>query len=216
MWNWLRKPSSPERWIPTNEADPGPFITVFMSSGYVDLMYMGSSNVTQVLTSIDAILRSTAAAPRHIERMLLNRNYRDHLVAAAAILLSHEPAAYASHMWATFDRGSWVAPQLAVSLYYSDGNFAEEARRRIVARCPIDDSDNFFRGHTSVPSAKNLASLLQVLNSVPAKASWVASERQAKDVQTLLEADIDSAGTIVEWWSDRARKAFVAHFQKTA
>jgi hypothetical protein len=177
-------------------------------SGYIDLLGMRSNTVVQVLTDIAGILRSTDEASIYIGHMLRDRNWRSHLIASAAALLSREPSQYASAQWATFDRGSWVAPQLAVSLYWSDPDFPEEARRRIVARCPIDDSDYFFRGMTRNASAKNLASLLGVMKCIRSDAYWAASELQAAEVQDLLESDIDAAGTIVHWWFDEAQKRF--------
>ena len=100
------------------------------------------------------------------------------------------------------------APQLAVSLHCSDPSFAAEAKRRIVARCPIVDDDDFFRGQTRDASAKNLASLLRVLALVQSEARWVVSESSAGDVRELLKRDHDSAAEIAEWWFSAAQATF--------
>ena len=84
---------------------------------------------------------------------------------------SIKAASHAAALWRCFDRGSWVAPQLAVSLYCSDPVFAERAKERTAARCPIIDDDGFFEGQTQPVSAKNLASLLRVVAYTPGRVS---------------------------------------------
>ena len=87
-----------------------------------------------------------------------------------------------------------MAPQLAVSLYCADPGFAAEAKRRIVARCPIVDNEQFCMGQTRDLSAKNLASLLYVLADVQSEATWVAIESSAPEVIEVLREDHHSAG----------------------
>jgi hypothetical protein len=111
-------------------------------------------------------------------------------------------------LWRTFDRGSWVAPQLSVALSWADPGFIMEARRRITSRCPVDDDDGFFGGDTRHVSARNLASLLRAAACVSSDTSWVAAEHRAHDVQELLNADRDAAGAIVEFWYIAARARF--------
>jgi hypothetical protein len=161
-----------------------------------------------VLTTIASVVRSRRDYSSYIHHMLAERNWPGHLVALAAVLLSREPAQHASNLWRTFDRGSWVAPQLAVALYWADPGFIREAKRRILGRCPIDDDDGFFRGDTLSVSAKNLASVMQVVAVVPSETSWVASELLAQDVKELLRADQDDAGAIARSWLEAAQARF--------
>src|SRR5262245_16830628 len=167
----------------------GPFADLSKSCGYLSLLGMRSNDVGHVLARIGEIVHSQVDHPRYIQHLLDDRNWRGHLMALVAILISDEPASYASTLWRCFDRGSWVAPQLAVALYCSDPNFVEQAKRRILARCPIDDDDGFFRHGSRHVSAKNLASLLRALAYAPPEATWTATELGAPDVRELLRAD---------------------------
>ena len=169
---------------------------------------MGSADAVGVLRTIADVVRNTADYSSYVQRLLADRNWRGHLIALTAAVVSPEPAQHASTLWGAFDRGSWVAPQLAVALLWADPSFLAEARRRIVGRCPIVDDDSFFHGDTRDVSAKNLASVLRVVASVPSETNWVASELRMHDVQDLLKSDRDSAGTIVESWLDQARMRF--------
>jgi hypothetical protein len=119
------------------------------------------------------------------------------LIGLAAALLSDDAARHAPALWSCFDRGSWVAPQLAVALLWSDTDFLEEAKRRIVARCPTVYDDR-----------KNITSLLRALAYVPSEAGWTTSQLSAPDVHELLGADQERADAIVEQWFERAQTRF--------
>jgi hypothetical protein len=187
----------------------GPFEAICRSGGYLALLGMAAAgDAAAVLTAIAGIVGSTVDHRLYVNRMFEDRNWRGQLIAMAAVLVSTEAASHASALWRCFDRGSWVAPQLAVSLYCSDPGFAERAKARIAARCPIIDDDDCFRGYTQQPSAKNLASLLRVVTYIPGETSWAASQHRAHDVHELLKADYDASGQIVERWFDAARARF--------
>jgi hypothetical protein len=186
----------------------GPFEGICRSGGYWSLLEMGSADAVAVLNAIGGIVGSTVDHRRYVNRMFEDRNWRGHLIAMAAVLVSAEAATYPAVLWRCFDRGSWVAPQLAASLYCSDPGFAQNAKPRIAARCPIIDDDGSFRGQTQDVSAKNLASLLRVVAYLPGETSWAASQHRADDVHELLKADHDTAGEIVETWFEAARARF--------
>lgn len=186
----------------------GPFESLCRSGGYLALLGMGPSDAVAALNTISGIVGSTVDHRRYVIRMFEDRNWRSHLIALAAVLVSAEAATHASALWRCFDRGSWVAPQLAVTLYCSDPDFAENAKQRIATRCPIIDDDGYFRGQTQPVSAKNLACLLRAVAYVPEETSWAASEHGAQDVHELLKTDYDTTGDIVEWWFDAARARF--------
>src|SRR5215475_8926799 len=101
------------------------------SGGYLCLLRMGSPGDAAVLAKIADVMTSTVDHSRYLKRLLDDRNWRSHLIALVAALLSNDAAAFAPMLWEAFDRGSWVAPQLAVSLYCCDPNFVVETRRRI-------------------------------------------------------------------------------------
>ena len=186
----------------------GPFNELSRSAGYLSLLGMRSDDVGSVLRAIRKIVQSETDHRHYIGRLLDDRNWRGHLMGVAAVLLSDESSSYVSPLWRCFDRGSWVAPQLAVALYCSDPDFVGQAKRRILARCPIDDDDGFFREGSRHASAKNLASLLALLTSAPAEANWAAAELRAPDVRELLRADGDASGEIVQSWFEAARVKF--------
>jgi hypothetical protein len=193
----------------------GPFAVLFSqdrpSSAYLSFLGMGSPDVQSGLTSLSEVLRSTDDAHRYIELMLQGRNWRPHLVASVAVLLSPDRAGYAPVLWRTFDYGSWVAPQLAVVLYSSDPEFGREAKNRIVGRCPVPpapDLDPLFERQIR---SKNMASLLGMVSHLPSDTGWVAPELEHADVRALIEADVDSLGEFQD--SGRIAESWLAAVQ---
>src|SRR5260221_61819 len=123
----------------TPSIEPSDFGTIWRNRPprYKSFLGMCSSDVQPDLTSLSHLVRSTTAGPSDIELMLQGRNWRPHLLAAVAVLLSPDQASYAAMLWRTFDFGSWVAPQLAIALYFSDPAFGREAKHRIMSPCPV-------------------------------------------------------------------------------
>jgi len=181
--------------VPSPSIDPSDFrpFRRDLPADYLCFLGMGSSDVQPALSSLSHVLRSTAAGRRYIELRFQGRDWRPHLVATVAVLLSPDRASYAPTLWRTFDYGSWVAPQLAVALYLSDPEFGREARHRIVGRCPVPtapDLDPLFERQIR---SKNMASLLRMVSRLPSE-TWVAPELEKADVRALVEADVDSVG----------------------
>jgi hypothetical protein len=135
--------------------------------------------------------------------MLQDRNWRHHLVACAAVLMSGDGATYAAPLWRAFDTGSWVAPQLAVTLLLADTQVDEEAHKRVVDRCRVA-SDGLRSLHESVRS-KNFAALIGVLSNVPHEEEWILSELKQPDVRVLMAWDRDHADAIARSWLDAVR-----------
>jgi hypothetical protein len=203
---------------PNGATEFGPFAVVWRDGpGYLPLLHLSSGDVQPVLLAVSEALRSVPDDQDHIQLMLQHSDWRPHLVAAVAALLSRDPSNFAPSLWAAFDRGSWVAPQLAVALHFSDPDFVPQAKRRVVDRCTVAVSEGMLPPEGLLPfqrrerSAKNLASLMRVLSHVPSEATWVVSELAAGDVQALLKADVDSAGEIVDSWSEAARDQFAKY-----
>ena len=182
------------------QSDLGPFAVLFSRGAYLQFLGMGSPDVHSALTSLSDILQSTDDAHRYIELMLRGRDWRPHLVACVAALLSRDRAEYASLIWRTFDYGSWVAPQLAVVLYLSDPEFRHGAKQRIASRCPVTAASDLDVHVERTIRAKNIASLLRMVASLPSETHWVASELEHADVRVLMKADTDSCGDIVDSW----------------
>jgi hypothetical protein len=182
----------------------GPFDEVCRSPAYLTVLNLHGDDLPAVRRAIARVVQSEPECSPHIRRMLESRNWRPQLVALAAALSSPKPSVYASDIWATFDRGSWVAPQLAATLYLTDPDFAAEATRRVAVRCPLTPP----RAGSSPGSAKNLGALLTLLARDAAHAPWVARERESKDVQQLLREEPAPVAQITEVWCDAAVETF--------
>jgi hypothetical protein len=161
----------------TGLTDFGPFAAVWRDGpGPLPLLHMRSDHVQPVLSRVSDALALADDSPSYVQLMLQDPNWRLHLVAAVATLLSSDRSNYAPALWAAFDAGSWVAPPLACTLYFVDPEFAPAARRRVVALCPVAAPTGLSaaeRHSATGPaglgqrSAKNLASLLRVLGRLP-------------------------------------------------
>ena len=118
----------------------GPFETVFARGslsvpGYLPLLNLCGGEVQVVLKRIDGAIDESTNPGRYIRRLLQDVNWRMHLVGAVAILLSRdEESLPVDDLWGAFDAGSWVAPQLAVTAFFSDKEFVQRARARVEAR----------------------------------------------------------------------------------
>lgn len=191
--------------------DFGPFVALFSgdrSAAYLSFLGMRSAEVQGALTSLSDVLRATDDADRYFEVMFQSRNWRPHLVAAVAVLLSHDRVAYASALWRTFDSGSWVAPQLAVVLYLSDPEFAREAKQRIESRSSVTVATDLGAHLEHTARSKNIVSLLRVVSYLPSETNWVASQLERAEVRALIKGDIDSSGDIVDSWLEAVRIQF--------
>ena len=195
----------------------GVFSSVFDSAdGYLDLLHLDSH---RGLNAVSSVVKCCHASPNpHLEivRLLDDANWRPHIVAAVAVsALEYDHKSVAS-LWAAFDAGSWVTPQLAVAACLRDPNFSESARVRILARCPIEPSrlssmSPVQRHSATGPagararSAKAAASLVQLASVLRAIPQWLTTERSAPDLVALLSEDVDGSAKIAEDWLDKLR-----------
>jgi hypothetical protein len=204
--------------------DLGPFREVVESAdlpvpGYLKLLHMGSPDAEHVLRGVQRVMEHPGEADGYIFRFLAEPNWRDHLVAAAAVLVSRRRAPFVDALWAAFDEGSWVSPQLAVTLSLSDPAFAAHARDRIRRRCPVrvPEGLSVLERHVATGPAgsaerpsKNMAALFALLERLGGEAEWLAAERADPEVAALLEGDRDTSGEIVTRWLDAAERRFAA------
>lgn len=192
--------------------DLGPFAVMFdgQSTSYLQFLHMGPG-APAALTTLSTVLRSSDETRHYVERMLQSDQWRPHLVACAAVLLSGDHASYAAALWRTFDHGSWVAPQLAATLYLTDPEFIREVKRRVTERCnPAGATDQESKARV----AKDVASLTGVLRSVATEAEWLASELAQPDIRALLKSDCDHSDVIATEWLEAVR-AHSAFFVRT-
>jgi hypothetical protein len=149
--------------------------------------------------------------------MLKDPDWRPHLVASIAVLVSPDPASFSHPLWGALDRGSWVAPQLAVTLLHSDPAFVSEAKQRIDAGCPVavpSLSSGLLRHVATGPagpaerSSKNLAALLRLVAMVPPEQQWAQDRERTAEVQDILRSDRDLSGDIALYWHTQLQALF--------
>lgn len=150
--------------------------------------------------------------------VLLADGWRENLVGAVAALFHPDREACRRLLWGAFDRGSWVAPQLAVcALMLDAGDFAE-ARRRLLLRCPVnhehlDGTDPQWRHVVHGTSAledhnmKAMAALLATHARCQAGRDWLGRHLPVADAFWALEIDVwDHGDQIARSWGDGARQ----------
>lgn len=128
-----------------------------------------------VLNGLVTAIRSSADAESSL-LALLEKDWRKELVGAVGALVTPSPRLVAA-IWAAFDRGSWVSPQLAAVLRRIDPDFMERARRG------IDEWPSTSR------DPKGLSALMALGRQLPApRESWPAGEVDAER-SALLDLD---------------------------
>ena len=192
----------------------GPFAGMFEKTdrdvpGYLKLLHLQGDGVDTAIRQVKAVVHEAIWEPYAIE-LLSGPDWRPHLVVCVA-LISKPKQEVLEALWQAFDSGSWVAPQLAVAAYFSDPKFAERARSRIEAGCPITPRKRrsvFLRllaigtRGTVEQSAKNMASLLTLCGRLPALSPWIAHIQAQPAVVDLLKIDEawNRSADIVEQW----------------
>ncbi|MBA3471300.1 MAG: hypothetical protein H0T53_16815 [Herpetosiphonaceae bacterium] len=168
-----------------------------------------------VVWTMSAIVQSLARSPspaREICALLNGLDWREHLVGGvASILGQHQSAPVIAAVWAAFDEGSWVSPQLAVVASLIDPAFAEQARERILRRCQgvpdrTERESPLVRTVVSGPggdyqrACKALAALVEATQHTPALRTWLEAEQQSAEIQQMLSDDPDGGAAIVRHW----------------
>lgn len=137
-------------------------------------------------------------------------------MAAVAVSTQEHDHTSMARLWATFDSGSWVTPQLAVAAYLRDPNFLELARVRILARCPLEPSKLTSMtplerhsaagpGGIRARSGKSAASLVRLVGLLRPSPDWLATELSSPDLVALLAEDVDGSAQIAETWLAKLR-----------
>jgi hypothetical protein len=193
----------------------GIFEPVFESPhGYLALLGLHSSDAIQAVELVRNCCRQAPNPSPDICKLLADANWRPHLVAAAAVIVSGYNSESIKNLWRRMDSGSWVIPQIGVALYLTDPDFLPQARTRLEARCPLDVSDllamsDVERHSAAGPagkiqrSAKAAATLLYLLQLAAPAESWIQEVRAAPDMQALLAEDFDAAHLIAEKWLEK-------------
>lgn len=181
--------------------------------GYLALLHLNS------VDCVDAVRLVRRCASEDVDRadelgLLGDLNWRPTLVAAVAACFLPPDARTASALWRRFDAGSWVVPQIAVVLSEMDPDFLTQARRRLEAHCPLDDSElralTMAERHSAAGPeggvarcAKAASALEAVVSSLSPQPEWLAAVLAAPEHQALVSSDIDAGGRIALEWRRR-------------
>ncbi|MCL9806891.1 hypothetical protein NAT51_15250 [Flavobacterium amniphilum] len=90
-------------------------------------------NLKLSITKLEAILRKNPVSivKKDLQLLLNDENWRLHIVASIVLLmLKKENSQDISDLfWQRIEKGSWVSPQILVSLSYSDFNFENRSKQ---------------------------------------------------------------------------------------
>lgn len=105
-----------------------------VSSGlYLGLMNGDAESLAEIARAVERTSKRSA-----LWRLWEPRNWRPHMLACAAACVAGDASAI-DMAWTAFDRFSWAAPQLAVTLARVDPGFAAAAAARLEAAPESDD-----------------------------------------------------------------------------
>lgn len=195
----------------------GIFEPVFTSPhGYLALLNLSSNDSGQAVQLVRDCCRKAGDPQPAIRNLLTEPNWRPHLVASVAAIVTGGHTTTAQELWDRIDAGSWVTPQIAVALYLVDSNFASQARTRLEAGCALDISELIDmtpaeRHSAAGPagefhrSAKAAAALLRLLEMISPAPAWLNDLRASESVKGLVAQDLDDSAGIAERWLNRIR-----------
>lgn len=188
--------------------------------GYLPLLNLASNDPHEAVELVRKCCHKMSDPFPDICRLLGDKNWRPHLVAAVAMIISGYQKNAVDLLWRQIDLGSWVTPQLGVALFLVDANFSVQAHIRLEAGCPIDTSDlvsmNPLERHSAAGSsesldrsAKSAATLLYLLKIMPPEPDWLLEIRASEKMRDLLARDIDNSDGITESWLHRIKELTV-------
>jgi hypothetical protein len=166
---------------------------------YLTLLNLGEG--TRSKEAISLIMRcsdSVSDPYPDIRRLLVQNNWRPHLVAAVAIATRRHNSMAIDQLWATIDRGSWVAPQLVAVAFLSDSNFVNHAEERLRTR----------RGSIE-RSGKALAALVRLIEVLPNAPDSIKKAASDPILVESLKNDRESPGGIAEEWLQNLRQKMI-------
>jgi len=188
---------------------------------YLEFLSLASNNEvvdSSIATIVDAI--EDFPIRKEVLSYLGKGGWREHLVAAIVALLLKDKEDFSEGLWQAFDRGSWVQPQLAVTAFFTDPSFSENAVTRLRTGCLVLRADkNWWQKHVSryirrgpadkaESSAKGAASLFAVCGWIRTLEAEVLSLSSSRTLSQLLSADRDRSGEIADMWRRNIEAAF--------
>ncbi|WP_394845435.1 hypothetical protein LZC95_51440 [Pendulispora brunnea] len=171
---------------------------------YSSLLGCSPADAAQSVQAVrDAVARSGEHVDAEIHELLADRNWRVQVVGAVALLIAGLNRRRKAELWAAFDRGSWVSPQLAAVGHLIDPDFDARARERIdtvIERVRRDVES----GIESVDDwlAKATMALVQLCEWRETAASWIRERTENEMLQRIAARDVDKGGFIAQHWAN--------------
>lgn len=187
----------------------GSFIQLFDKEVlYLSLLKL--RNAEKAILTVQKAIQESTNLEKEIKILLEDIDWRPHLVACTALLMIHSTN-FINDLWKTFDRGSWVNPQLAVVAYFYDNNFSQNAKERLDKRCLIQfeltEPISTLEFHIATGgsgsdqiSRKSMASLMALCATIPSLVSYISELSTSEDVKKMLEEDWDKAELLTQEW----------------
>jgi hypothetical protein len=194
----------------------GSFSPLFHGIDYLTLLNLPPAASSAVVT-IGNVVRQNPNHRESVLALLRDPDWRSHLVAAVAVLLSPARVDLCPAVWEAVDKGSWVSPQLAVVLSICDPEFVGSAKGRIMTGSPVvpvelasplEQHVVAGPGAPSARSAKNLAALLYLVRTIPGESQWAEAIGQAPEVAQVLQSDRDAGDKLAAYWAAALRERF--------
>ena len=187
---------------------------------YLELLNL-ERNAKDSVSLVTHCCRSVSDPYKDIGRLLVDQNWRPHLVAAVALSVSVFNRNAFDQLWFAMDAGSWVTPQLAAAAFLRDPAFVERARERLASGCKVVVRQEPGLTPQTQPvgrvpvgsdprSAKLAASLVGLAKLCPQRPDWLSAQLQSPEVQDLLSKDVDNSGDIAQRWLSELREMLLS------
>lgn len=190
------------------------FAPVFESPhGYLALLHLTSNDAEAAVRLVRDCASSPSARLGMIE-LLQEVNWRPTLVAAVAALFIPANPDILKNLWKRIDSGSWVVPQIAVTLSIVDPDFMDRCKERLAENCPLDLSElrslSALERHSAAGpaggverSAKAARALSWLAGQCEPRPDWLLQLLETPEYQSLVAQDMDSSDIIAEQWHRR-------------
>jgi hypothetical protein len=179
---------------------------------YISLLWLSSPEAVE---EVHMAAQRSSELDEELSALLDGINWRPHVVAATAIALGYGTEPSIEELWSTFDRGSWVTPQLAVAASMRDPEFESKAQSRIRNWRPPGplSQDPMTRYHelyslSGLRDPKALAALIYLCGLRPPCSQWLADLTTVPAIKNALAYDRqrDRGDRIAKNWLERITK----------
>lgn len=174
-----------------------------------NLAYLELLNTTGSWKEIIERMRQCIREARNpfpdIYRLLEDPNWRPNIVGAVALLLAPGNGEAVERLWKCMDKGSWASPQLAAAASLCDSHFSDDARARLVQRCPIQAGglyreEHFHQYPDARHNAKLASALVRLCELREVAPGWLVELKHDPEFAAFLASDTDRGGQVAEQW----------------